>query len=138
MSGIAEVRDGNVKTRHGLTYDQALKTVAAMSDDNTREIRFGRLGLRFRHGFPRRTRTGRFGSVEDTKGTWAVKIRKGSGSISLGQWTNRGKAYLLCELLNEFGQKAGEPYVELVKHEVVERQESSPTTKPADTADKAQ
>ncbi len=107
-----------VKTRYGLTYNQALKTVAAMSGDNTRGVRFGCLSVRYSSGCGLSYWADSF---EKTGCAWAVKIWKGSSSKSLGYWSDRGKANILCELLSEFGEEAGVPYVEAVKRDIIER-----------------
>ncbi len=125
---LATTRCGRpVRTRYGLTYEEAIKAVASMSGDDSRVIRFGCLSICSSHD-PRRW--GDF--FVNIKSTWAVKIRKDSSSISLGQWTSLDRARTLCELLKQFGREGQEPYVEFIEPKIMAPPKSPATTKPAD------
>jgi hypothetical protein len=95
------------KTRFGLTYAEALKAIASMSGDESRVIQLGFRGICYSGGS-----MAQWGA--NPRGPWALKVRKGSESIHVGQWDSRVKADLLRDLLSEFGEEAGQPYVELV------------------------
>jgi len=111
-----------VKTRFGLTFEEAIKQIASMSGDESRIIHLGCLGICY--GGTDATQWP--GPYADSCGPWALKVRKGSSSIYVGQWTSHGKAQLLCDLLSAFGEDEGKPYVEGAQSEDVEQRKPHP------------